>query len=109
MSLQIASVIGNTTKDAEQKASKDGVNYVTFRVAVSGSSDKATFYNIVIFGHYGEVLKKHITKGRQVFVSGRLQISEKGYVSLVADHIELLARPMREVTAAKPKPEQPKK
>lgn len=109
MSLQIASIIGNTTKDAEQKASKDGVNYVTFRVAISGSNDKATFYNVVIFGHYGEVLKKHITKGRQVFVSGRLQISEKGYVSLVADHIELLARPMREVAAAKPEPEQPKK
>lgn len=93
MSLQIVNIIGNATKDAEKKVSKDGVSYTTFRLAVSGAADKPTFYNVVIFGHYGEVLQEHVTRGREVFVSGRLEISEKGYVSVIADHIELLRRP----------------
>lgn len=104
MSLQIASVIGNATKDAEIKVSKDGVSYVTFRVAVSGSDGAATFYNVVVFGHYGEVMKDHITRGRKVFVIGKLQISEKGYVSVVADHIQLLAKPRPKVEKQATKP-----
>ena len=93
MSLQIASIIGNATKDAEIKSSKDGVSYMTFRVGVSGNEDRTTFYNIVVFGHYGEALLDHIKKGREVFVNGRLQIIEKGYVSIVADQIKLLRWP----------------
>lgn len=106
MSLQIVNVIGNTTKDAEHKSSKDGVNYVTFRLAARGSSDKPTFYNVVIFGHYGEVLREHITRGREIFVSGRLEISEKGYVSVVADHVELLRRPRGKAEAEEKKEEE---
>lgn len=107
MSLQLATVIGNATKDAEQRSSKDGVNYLTFRLAVSGYDDKPTFYNIVVFGKYGEVLKDHVTRGRKIFASGRLQISEKGYVSVVADHIELLAQPKKKTLAEAAPPAQP--
>ncbi|MGD8744602.1 MAG: single-stranded DNA-binding protein [Candidatus Woesebacteria bacterium] len=93
MSLQLVTIIGNATKDAETKVSKDGVSYVTFRVAVSNGDDKSTFYNVVLFGRYGEVLKDLITKGREVYVTGKVQISDKGYVSVVADHVELLRYP----------------
>lgn len=93
MSLQIVSVIGNATKDAELKSSKDGVSYVTFRLAAGDSNGTTTFYNVVVFGKYGEVMQEHVMRGRQVFVSGKLQVSDKGYVSVVADHIELLAKP----------------
>jgi single-stranded DNA-binding protein len=93
MGLQIVSIIGNATKDAEVKISKDGASYVTFRIAVSGRDESTTFYNVLVFGHYGEAIKDQITRGRQVFVNGKLQISEKGYVSVIADHIELLAKP----------------
>jgi single-stranded DNA-binding protein len=93
MSLQIVSVIGNATKDADVKTSKDGVSYVTFRLAVGGGDGATTFYNVLVFGKYGEVMQEHITRGRQIFVTGKVQISEKGYISVVADHLELLARP----------------
>jgi len=93
MGIQIVSVIGNATKDAEKKVSKDGISYVSFRIAVSGVGESATFYNIVVFGHYGEAIQPLITKGREVFVSGRLQVSEQGYISIVADHVELLRYP----------------
>ena len=93
MSLQIVSVIGNATKDAERKVSKDGASYVTFRIAVSGSGEKPTFYNVLLFGHYGEVMQAYIKRGREVFVNGRLEISEKGFISVVADHVQLLRRP----------------
>lgn len=101
MSLQIVSIIGNATKDAELKTSKDGATYVTFRLAVSGQEGATTFYNVLVFGHYGEVMQEHITRGRQVFVNGRIQISDKGYVSVIADHIELLARPRPKTEAEK--------
>lgn len=93
MGLQIVSVIGNATKDAERKVSKDGVSYLTFRLATSGASEKTTFYNVVVFGHYGSVLEEHITRGREIFVSGRQEINEKGYISVIADHVELLRIP----------------
>ena len=93
MSLQIVSIIGNATKDAEKKVSKDGISYVTLRLATSGASEHTTFYNVVLFGHYGDVLQKHITKGREIFVNGRLEINEKGYISVIADHVELLRFP----------------
>ncbi len=102
MGLQIVSIIGNATKDAELKVSKDGISYVTFRLAVSGTGDKPTFFNIVIFGHYGEVIREHITKGREIFVNGRLEVSEKGYISVVADHIELLRWPKAKAEKAEP-------
>ena len=101
MSLQIVSIIGNSTKDAEAKVSKDGVSYVSFRLGVSGQDGTTTFYNVLVFGHYGEVIREHITRGRQVFVNGRLQISDKGYVSVISDHIELLARPKVKVEEKK--------
>lgn len=93
MSLQIVNVIGNATKDAEKKASKDGISYVTFRLAANNTDDSTTFYNVVVFGSYGEMLRESITKGREIFVSGRLQVSEKGYISVVANQIELLRIP----------------
>lgn len=93
MGLQIVNVIGNATKDAERKVSKDGVSYVTFRLATSGVTDKPTFYNVVVFGHYGEVLQEYIVKGREIFVSGRQEVNEKGYISVIADHVELLRQP----------------
>jgi len=93
LSLQLVSVIGNATKDAEKKASKDGISYVTFRIATNNSDETTTFYNVVVFGSYGEMLMDSITKGREIFVNGRLQIGDKGYVSVVANQIVLLREP----------------
>ena len=93
MSLQLVSLIGNATKDAEKKFSKDGVSYVTFRLAANNADDSTTFYNVVVFGTYGEMLLDKITKGREIFVNGKLQVGEKGYVSVVAGNVELLRLP----------------
>jgi len=101
LSLQIVSVIGNATKDAEKKASKDGISYVTFRLAANNSNDTTTFFNVVIFGSYGEMLRESITKGREIFVNGRLQVGEKGYVSIVANQVELLRVPKGKEEAKK--------
>jgi single-strand DNA-binding protein len=111
MGLQLANVIGNATKDAELKVSREGVSYTTFRIAVSGYNEQPTFYNVIVFGRYGEVLQEQITKGREIFVSGKLEINEKGYVSVVADHVELLRYPKSKepVKTEEVKKEEPKK
>jgi len=112
LSIQIVSVIGNATKDAELRVSKDGVSYVTFRLGVSGPNEESTFYNVLVFGHYGEVLKDKITRGREIFVNGKLQVSDKGYISVVADHVELLrfpkAKPEMKMEEISPAPEEAK-
>lgn len=77
-----------------------------FRLATSGAGDKPTFYNVVVFGHYGEMLQNYITKGREIFVNGRQEVNEKGFISVIANHIELLRYPKGK---AKPKPEEAEK
>ena len=40
-------------------------------------------------------MQQHITKGREIFVGGRQEVNAKtGYISVIADHVELLRRPM---------------
>jgi len=109
LSLQLVSVIGNATKDADKKVSKDGISYVTFRLAANNSDDSTTFFNVVVFGSYGEMLMESITKGREIFVNGRLQVGEKGYVSVVANQIELLRVPRKKEEVGEVEPTVEKK
>ena len=74
--------------DTFQTHSKSGeVSYTTFSVAVSSGKNKTTFFPVTAFGKTGEIAAKHITKGRQVLVEGRVETSEKGYFNLIADRV----------------------
>ena len=51
MNYQKTIVVGNATKDAEQRKSKDGeTTFTTFDVGVSDTKDKTTYFPIVVFG-----------------------------------------------------------
>lgn len=90
MNYQKLLVAGNVTQDAERKTSKQGdVTYTTFSVAVNDRQERVTFFPIILFGQLGDILTQYITKGRQILVEGRVNISEKGYFSVIADRIEL--------------------
>ncbi len=90
MNFQKIVLVGNLTADAQQKTSKDGkVSFTTFRVAVSDAKDRPAFFPVTVFGKQGEAIAAYLTKGRQVLVEGRVEVSEKGYASVVADRVKL--------------------
>ena len=81
-------LVGNATRDAERKTSEKGdVTYTTFRVGVSNSKERTTFFAITVFGKQAEAVAEYVKKGRQVLVEGRIDVSESGRYSVVADRV----------------------
>jgi single-strand DNA-binding protein len=98
MNYQKLILVGNATDDAQRQTSKKGdVTYTTFSVGVSDGKDRTTFFSVIVFGEYGETVAKYVTKGRQVLVDGRVQVSDKGRHRVIADRVRFGSGP----TAAK--------
>ena len=88
MNYQKLVIVGNVTRDPQHKTSQKGdVEYTTFRVAVSDSKDRPVFFPITVFGKQAQVVAQYVTKGRQVLVEGRIEASENGRMSVVADRV----------------------
>lgn len=74
-------LLGNLTADAELKYSQSGSPVATFSLATNygvkqpdGSyQDHADFHRLVAFGKLAEFADKYLTRGRRVYVEGRLQ------------------------------------
>jgi len=96
MNFQNIVIVGNATADAEKKVSQKGdVEYATFDVAVSDGKEKATFFPVVVFGDFSDTVAKYVTKGREILVSGRVRVSDKGRFSVVADTVRFGNDPRR--------------
>ena len=96
MNYQSITVVGNVTADAEKKVSQKGdVEYTTFDVAVSDGKEKTTFFPVVVFGDFSDTVAKYVTKGREVLVSGRIRVGDKGRFSVVADTVRFGNDPQR--------------
>ena len=94
MDYQRLILVGNSTDDAQQITSeKSGVTYTTFSVAVGNGDDSTTYFSVVVFGQHGEAVAEYITKGRQILVDGRVQVSDKGRFSVIADRVRLGSEP----------------
>lgn len=80
-SLNKVMIIGNAGRDAELKYTASGKAMVTFSVAVnhrqrnrSGDwEDASEWFSCVLFGDTAEKVNQYITKGKPVYVEGRLQ------------------------------------
>ena len=46
-----------------------------------------------MFGEYGETVAKYVTKGRQVLVDGRVQVSDKGRCRVIANRVQFGSEP----------------
>lgn len=89
MNYQKLIAAGNTTGDAQARKSKDGkVDYTTFNVAVKAGKDASTYFPVTAFGKTGELAARYLTKGKQILFEGRVQVSENGRFSVVADRID---------------------
>jgi len=78
-----ATVLGNLTADPEVRYSQSGAAVCNLRVAVNYRAkkgedwvDAVEFINIVTFSKTAESCGQFLTKGRQIFASGRIQTRE---------------------------------
>lgn len=73
-------LVGNLTRDPELRYTPQGSAVATLRIAVNtlfkdktGESKKDTcFINVIVWGQLAEVCNQYLSKGRSVFVEGRL-------------------------------------
>ena len=80
-SLNKVMIIGNAGRDAELRYTANGLATASFSVAVNnrrrGQSgeweDNTEWFNVVLFGDTAERVSQYITKGKPVYVEGRLQ------------------------------------
>ena len=80
-----AIIIGNLGRDPEVRFTPSGRARATFSVATterwtdkSGQRQESTeWHRVVLFGKTAEVAQKYLTKGRQVFIEGRIQELEE--------------------------------
>ncbi|OQY59204.1 MAG: hypothetical protein B6245_07960 [Desulfobacteraceae bacterium 4572_88] len=73
------SLIGNLGGDPEVRYTPDGLAVTNFNLAVTErvkGVDKTQWYRVTAFGKLGEICGEYLSKGKQVYVEGRLQTSE---------------------------------
>lgn len=81
MNLNKVFLIGNLTRDPEMRTLPSGQSVATFGIATnrvwndkSGVRQTAVeFHNIVVFGRLAEIAKQYLTKGKMIFIEGRMQ------------------------------------
>jgi single-strand DNA-binding protein len=96
-------LVGNLTRDPELRQTPSGTSVCQFGVAVgrrykdaSGQwVDKASFFDVVVWGQQGENCAQYLSKGRQVAIDGRLEQqsweaqdgSKRSKVEIVAENV----------------------
>lgn len=108
MTLNKAMIIGNVGKDPEVKHLDKGLAVVTLPIATTERfkdkngelREQTEWHNVVFWRSLAEFVERHVRKGSQVFVEGRLrtrswedQSGQKKYATeIVADVIRLLGK-----------------
>lgn len=74
-------LIGRLGADPEVRYTSDGKAVANFRIATSTSftgkngekNEKTEWHRIVAFGKLGEICGEYLSKGKQVYIEGRIQ------------------------------------
>ena len=71
-------LMGRLTRDPEARVTQSEKQVSTFTLAVNRKfeKDKADFINIIAWNKLSEFTQKYLSKGRQILVSGRLQVRD---------------------------------
>lgn len=81
MNLNKAFILGNLTRDPEQRTLPSGTPISSFSVATNRvwkdktgqKQEEVQFHNIVLFGRQAEIANQYLSKGSSVFIEGRIQ------------------------------------
>ena len=77
-------LVGNLGRDPEVRYTKNGQAVTTFSLATTERwtnrdgqrEDKTEWHRIVAWGKLGEICGEYLSKGKQVYIEGRLQTRE---------------------------------
>ncbi len=123
-SLNKVFMIGNLTRDPELRYVPSGAPVATFGLAVNRTfvtqhgdkKDEVCFVRIVVFGKQAESCSQYLTKGRPVFVEGRLQYrvweqdgQKRSTLDIVADRVQFLGSPGKHATGGAEEIPEPQK
>lgn len=106
-SLNKVMLMGNLTKDAELRYLPGGQAVLEFRIAVTRKyrtqqgedKEETCFIDVNLWGKRGEAVSQYLTKGKPLFVEGRLQLDEwddkesgqkRSKMRVVAENIEFV-------------------
>ena len=106
--LNKAILIGNLGRDPEVRYTPSGLAVANFSIATSetwtnkeGEKETRTeWHRIVAFGKLGEICGEYLSKGRQIYIEGRIQNrsyddrdGNKRYITeIVANEMQMLGR-----------------
>ncbi len=106
-------ILGNMCRDPELRTTPNGSSVCSFGVATNeqwkgqdGSQQERTeFHNVVVWGKLAEQVANEVTKGRKVYISGRLQTRswdtpdgvKKYTTELIADSVTSLGHPHSDI------------
>lgn len=101
-------IVGNLTRDPEQRSMPSGSNVTELGVAVNHSYknrqtdqwvEEPNYFNVVVFGAQGDACFQYLSKGRPVAVDGRLRYSswedksgggKRSKIDIVANTVQFL-------------------
>ncbi|OIO60091.1 MAG: single-stranded DNA-binding protein [Verrucomicrobia bacterium CG_4_10_14_3_um_filter_43_23] len=77
-------LMGNLTRDPELRVTPNGTSVCKFGLAISrkykaqdgSQKEEVTFVDVDAFGKQAEVVSKYFTKGKPIFVEGRLRFDQ---------------------------------
>ena len=101
-------ISGNLTRDPELRTAPSGFKICSMRIATNTRRkendewvDKANYFDVTVFGRQGENCAQYLSKGRGVFIDGRLEWREwekdgqkRQAVEIIADTVEFKGAPM---------------
>ena len=108
MSINKAILVGNLGKEPELRYTPSGTAVCTFSLATSErfknkqgeQQERTEWHNIVVWAGLAEICGKYLTKGKQIYIEGRIQNrsyddrdGNKRYISeIVANEMQMLSR-----------------
>lgn len=116
MDLNRATILGRLTRDPEVRTTPNGKSVATIGVATNrvwtdssgAKQEKVEFHNCVLWGKVAEIAGQYLTKGRRIYVEGRLETRDwvgqdgvKRYrTEIIADNMIMLDSPKTATSAA---------
>jgi single-strand DNA-binding protein len=96
-SLNRVSLIGRLTADPKLRYTSNGIAVANFRIANNGTYE-VQFHDIVAWRGLAEIAAEHLSKGRLVYIGGRLSSRswtgkdglERWALQIIADDIQFL-------------------
>ena len=108
MSVNKVILVGNLGKDPELRYTPSGTAVCTFSLATTDrfknkqgeQQERTEWHNIVVWAGLAEICGKYLTKGKQIYIEGRIQNrsyddrdGNKRYITeIVANEMQMLSR-----------------